>query len=105
MSAKPKSTATEPTFENAMDRLEAIVEQMESGKLPLEELIVRYEEGMNMVKVCQERLTAAEQKIEIIARDSAGQAVVKPFEPDSAPNAPEPERHKNDNNDDDVSLF
>lgn len=104
MSAKPKSTATEPTFENAMDRLEAIVEQMESGKLPLEELIVRYEEGMNMVKVCQERLTAAEQKIEIIARDSAGQAVVKPFEPDSAGNAPEPERNKNDNNDD-VSLF
>jgi exodeoxyribonuclease VII small subunit len=108
MSAKPKSTATEPTFETAMDRLEAIVEQMESGKLPLEELIVRYEEGMNMVKVCQERLTAAEQKIEIIARDSAGQAVVKPFEPDAAGNAlaPEPERHKNDNsNDDDVSLF
>jgi len=106
MSAKPKSTATEPTFETAMDRLEAIVEQMESGKLPLEELIVRYEEGMNMVKVCQERLTAAEQKIEIIARDSVGQAVVKPFEPDSAGNAPEPERHKNDNsNDDDVSLF
>jgi exodeoxyribonuclease VII small subunit len=104
MSAKPKSTATEPTFENAMDRLEAIVEQMESGKLPLEELIVRYEEGMNMVKVCQERLTAAEQKIEIIARDSAGQAVVKPFEPDSAGNPPEPERNKNDNNDD-VSLF
>jgi hypothetical protein len=63
---------------------------------------------MNMVKVCQERLTAAEQKIEIIARDSAGQAVVKPFEPDPAGNAsaPEPERHKNDNsNDDDVSLF
>jgi exodeoxyribonuclease VII small subunit len=105
MSAKPKSTTAEPTFETAMDRLEAIVEQMESGKLPLEELIVRYEEGMNMVKVCQERLTAAEQKIEIIARDNAGQAVVKPFEPDSTGNAPEPERHKNDNNDDDVSLF
>lgn len=107
MSAKPKSPATQPTFETAMDRLEAIVEQMESGKLPLEELIVRYEEGMNMVKVCQERLTAAEQKIEIIARDNAGQAVVKPFEPESAGNAPapEPERQKNDNNDDDVSLF
>jgi exodeoxyribonuclease VII small subunit len=104
MSAKPKATATEPTFETAMDRLEAIVEQMESGKLPLEELIVRYEEGMSMVKVCQERLTAAEHKIEIIARDNAGQAVVKPFEPESVANAPEPERQKNDNNDD-VSLF
>ena len=40
-----------------MDRLEEIVEQMESGKMMLEELIVRYEEGMKLVKVCQERLT------------------------------------------------
>lgn len=107
MSSKPKSASAELNFEGAMDRLESIVEQMESGKLPLEELIVRYEEGMTMVKVCQERLTAAEQKIEIIARDNAGQAVVKPFEPESAGNAPapEPEPPKNDNNDDDVSLF
>ena len=104
MSAKPKATAAPPTFETAMDRLEAIVEQMESGKLPLEELIVRYEEGMSMVKVCQERLTAAEQKIEIIARDHAGQAVVKPFDAEAAPVTPTPERNANDNNDD-VSLF
>jgi len=64
-----------------MDRLEAIVEQMETGKLPLEDLIVRYEEGMNLVKVCQERLTKAEQKIEIIARNNAGKPIVKDFEP------------------------
>src|SRR6201997_5016425 len=81
MSAKPKLTPAELNFETAMDRLEAIVEQMESGKLPLEDLIVRYEEGMNLVKVCQERLTAAEQKIEIIARNNAGKPVVKSFEP------------------------
>jgi exodeoxyribonuclease VII small subunit len=54
---------------------------MESGKLPLEDLIVRYEEGMNLVKVCQERLAKAEQKIEIIARNSAGKAIVRDFEP------------------------
>jgi exodeoxyribonuclease VII small subunit len=54
---------------------------METGKLPLEDLIVRYEEGMNLVKVCQERLTNAEQKIEIIARNNAGKPVVKNFEP------------------------
>src|ERR1700676_5119012 len=81
MSAKPKPAAAELNFETAMDRLEAIVEQMESGKLPLEDLIVRYEEGMNMVKVCQERLASAEQKIEIIARNSAGKAIVKDFAP------------------------
>src|SRR5436309_14005440 len=81
MSSKPKSREAELNFEGAMDRLEKIVEQMESGKLPLEDLIVRYEEGMNLVKVCQDRLTSAEQKIEIIARNSAGKAVVKDFEP------------------------
>src|SRR5256884_5973910 len=81
MSNKPKSRETELNFEGAMDRLEKIVEQMESGKLPLEDLIVRYEEGMNLVKVCQERLAKAEQKIEIIARNSAGKAIVKDFEP------------------------
>jgi exodeoxyribonuclease VII small subunit len=81
MSSKAKSPGAELNFEKAMSRLEAIVEQMESGKLPLEDLIVRYEEGMNLVKVCQERLTSAEQKIEIIARNNAGKPVVKDFEP------------------------
>ena len=81
MSSKTKPAAAELNFEKAMDRLEAIVEQMESGKLPLEDLIVRYEEGMNLVNVCQDRLTKAQQKIEIIARNSAGKPVVKNFEP------------------------
>jgi exodeoxyribonuclease VII small subunit len=81
MSSKPKPREAELNFEGAMDRLEKIVEQMESGKLPLEDLIVRYEEGMNLIKVCQERLAKAEQKIEIIARNNAGQPVVKQFEP------------------------
>ena len=77
MSSKP----AEKNFEKAMDRLEAIVEQMENGKLALEDLIVRYEEGMGLVKICQEQLARAEQKIEIIARNSAGKTVVKDFEP------------------------
>ena len=81
MSSKAKTAAPELNFEKAMDRLEAIVEQMETGKLALEDLIVRYEEGMNLVKVCQERLTKAEQKIEIIARNNAGKPIVKDFEP------------------------
>ena len=84
MSSKAKPPGSELNFEKAMSRLEAIVEQMETGKLPLEDLIVRYEEGMNLVKVCQDRLTSAEQKIEIIARNSAGKAVVKDFEVESS---------------------
>src|SRR6202048_3290184 len=81
MTTKAKPAGTDLNFETAMDRLEKIVEQMESGKLPLEDLIVRYEEGMNLVKVCQERLTNAEEKIEIIARNNAGKPTVKNFEP------------------------
>jgi exodeoxyribonuclease VII small subunit len=105
MSSKPKTTAVaELNFEKAMDRLEAIVEQMESGKLPLEELIVRYEEGMGLLKVCQERLASAEQKIEIIARNSAGKPVVKDFE-SSAETSTNDQQTERETQDDEVRLF
>ena len=65
MSSAPKKTEPSQSFEAAMDRLEEIVEQMESGKMMLEELIGRYEEGMKLVKVRQDRLASAEQRIEI----------------------------------------
>ena len=88
-----------------MDRLEEIVEQMESGKMMLEELIVRYEEGMKLVKICQERLASAEQRIEIITRNNAGKPVVKNFEPAAEKEpAPRPEE-QGANKNDDVSLF
>ena len=81
MSAPAKKVGpTELNFEAAMDRLEAIVDQMESGKMQLEELIVRYEEGMKLVKTCQERLASAEQRIEIITRNHAGKPVVQQFD-------------------------
>jgi len=101
------STKTKPAelnFEKAMDRLESIVEQMESGKLPLDDLIVRYEEGMNLVKVCQERLSNAEQKIEIIARNSGGKPVVKNFEPGAESKNDESGNEKEVKNDE-VRLF
>jgi len=103
----PMSSKTKPAelnFEKAMDRLEAIVEQMESGKLPLEDLIVRYEEGMNLVKVCQERLTSAEQKIEIIARNNAGKPLVKNFEP-AAESANDDKGTEKELKNDEVRLF
>ncbi len=105
MSSKPKPSDAKPNFESAMDRLESIVEQMESGKLALEDLIVRYEEGMNLVKVCQERLASAEQKIDIIARNSAGKPFVKDFEPaQEIASATEPVDKKEKQNDE-VRLF
>jgi exodeoxyribonuclease VII small subunit len=105
MSSRPKQRESEPNFERAMERLEAIVEQMESGKLPLEDLIVRYEEGMNLVKVCQERLANAEQKIEIIARNSAGKSVVKEFEPTQEAAATDKRTEEAESTNDEIKLF
>ena len=105
MSSKSKPREAELNFEGAMDRLEKIVEQMESGKLPLEDLIVRYEEGMNLVKVCQERLAKAEQKIEIIARNSAGKTIVKDFELTPEPAAPTEGADESESTNDEIKLF
>lgn len=106
MSAAPKKAEPQLNFEGAMDRLEEIVEQMESGKMMLEELIVRYEEGMKLVKVCQERLASAEQRIEIITRNHAGKPVVKEFEPAAADReAPAKLEEKGANKNDEVRLF
>lgn len=69
----PGSPEAHPSFESAMERLETIVEEMENSRLPLEELILCYEEGTKLIAVCSEKLTAAEQRIEIITRDAAGQ--------------------------------
>ena len=102
MATKSKAAADGVNFETAMERLETIVEQMESGKLALEDVIVRYEEGMKLVKICQERLAAAEQKIDIIARNNAGEPVVKAFE---APAEQPPSESDKENGSDEVSLF
>ena len=67
-----------------MERLEGIVEQMENARLPLEELIRGYEEGTRLIRVCSERLSAAEQRIEIITRDAAGQPRVAEYPPPAA---------------------
>ncbi len=107
MTNPAKKLGAELNFEASMDRLEAIVDQMESGKMMLEELIVRYEEGMQLVMVCQERLASAEERIEMITRNSAGKPVVKEFEaaaPAPVP-MPAPAASKGEPKNVDVSLF
>jgi exodeoxyribonuclease VII small subunit len=105
MSTAAKKTEPELNFENAMGRLEEIVEQMESGKMMLEELIVRYEEGMKLVKICQERLAKAEQRIEIITRNHAGKPAVKDFEPAAEKETATKREEKGENKNDEVRLF
>jgi len=79
----PSDQPDSPSFEQALARLEAIVDSMEQGQVPLAELLTKYEEGMKLLQVCEGQLKDAELKIEILtkARDSAGLA---PFATDRA---------------------
>ena len=72
--------AKSPPFEEALKKLEGIVETMESGELPLEALLARYEEGMRLLKICQEKLAEAELKIQQLEKNAAGEMKLKPFE-------------------------
>lgn len=81
--AKDKDkSAAELGFEEAMARLEGIVEAMQSPDLPLDQIIERYEEGMKLIEVCEARLEAAEKKIELLSREKSGK-----FIPVTAPGA------------------
>ena len=59
-------TAKPASFEAALAELEAIVHKMETGEAPREESLAAYERGMALLKHCQETLTAAEQKLQIL---------------------------------------
>jgi exodeoxyribonuclease VII small subunit len=72
----------EKKFEEAMERLEQIVEGLESGKLSLEESLKIFEEGMNLVNFCSKKLEQAEQKVTILIKESEGKYSQQPFEAD-----------------------
>lgn len=67
------------TFETALAKLETIVESMESGDVPLAELLAKFEEGNKLLKLCESRLKDAEIKIEQLKKQRDGVAFV-PFE-------------------------
>lgn len=58
------SKKTKPTFEEAVERLEELIEAMENGSSPLNELVAKYEEGSKLLRECQSQLREAELKIE-----------------------------------------
>jgi exodeoxyribonuclease VII small subunit len=68
-------------FEEALKRLEGIVESMENDELPLETLLSKYEEGTKLAQSCQARLAEAEVKIQQLERKSNGQFALKPLTP------------------------
>ena len=80
--AGQNSPAKNPPFEEALKKLEGIVEAMESDDLPLETLLSKYEEGTKLVKICQEKLAEAELKIQQLEKSAAGEMILKPLSPD-----------------------
>jgi exodeoxyribonuclease VII small subunit len=67
-------------FEEALKELEAIVEAMESTDLPLESLLVKYEEGNRLAGICQDKLARAELKIQQLEQNGAGDMKLKPMQ-------------------------
>jgi exodeoxyribonuclease VII small subunit len=74
-------------YEEALKKLESIVEAMEAGDLPLEGLLARFEEGTRLVKLCQSKLEEAELKIQKLEKNAAGELALKPIESPSASDA------------------
>ena len=78
--AKAGDSAKSSSFQEALQKLESIVETMEAGELPLETLIARYEEGTRLARVCQEKLAEAELKIQQLETNAAGELKLKPLD-------------------------
>lgn len=66
-----------PNFEDAFERLQTLLESMETGETPLTELIAKFEEGSMLLKTCQQKLQEAELKIEKLTAETGK---LNPFE-------------------------
>jgi exodeoxyribonuclease VII small subunit len=79
-----KSNRKPLTFEQALERLQQIVSDLEGGELSLDDSLARYEEGRELISGCYEKLQAAERRIEQLLKGEDGELEIKPFEPPSA---------------------
>jgi len=70
------------SFEDALRQLETIVETMESGDVPLAELLAKFEQGSKLLKACESRLKDAELKIEQLKRQKDGRVAFENFAPE-----------------------
>lgn len=71
-------------FEASLAALEKIVRELERGDLPLERSLELFEEGVRLSRECQERLTSAERRIEVLLHDPDGRPLIQEFEEEGA---------------------
>lgn len=79
-----------PTFEQALEQLEELTEQIEQGRIGLEESIAKYAEGMKLVQYCRSVLAKAEQKIEQLQVGDDGAPKTTEFDPPTDANVESP---------------
>jgi exodeoxyribonuclease VII small subunit len=74
----PKAPSTDPaTYEAALEELEQLVSRIESGQLPLEQLMTGYERGAELLAFCRGKLDAVENQIQVL-----DQGALKPWVPE-----------------------
>ena len=64
-----------PSFEQALQQLEQIVQKLEKGELPLEDSLKLYEDGIRLSRLCHGKLEEAEGRIEVLLKDARGEPV------------------------------
>ena len=96
-------SGTGPSFEDALAGLEGIVEALENGQLPLEDLVAHYERGSTLLKHCEGILRSAKTRIELITLRNQAPLGETAAPADDAPAGPESVEESDD--DDDIRLF
>ena len=96
-------------FEEAARELDGIVRALEEERLPLDDLVERYERGMLLLRQCQEQLDNAQQRISLITTNSKGTSTA-PFDPDAPVASPSLSARKSSaaptaSDDDEIRLF
>ena len=77
-----KKDQAEKSFEDALQRLENVLESLEHGNLNLEESVQAFEEGVKLVRFCHDKLDEVERRVELLVKDEAGRFLTKPFPED-----------------------
>ncbi len=75
-----KKDQAKKKFEKALEELENVVERLESGELSLEDSLAAFEDGVKLVKYCNQKLSEVEKKIELLVKDKEGRLQLKPLE-------------------------
>jgi exodeoxyribonuclease VII small subunit len=78
--ASAKKSSRQPAFEEALERLEAIVKSLEDGDLPLEDSLRLFEEGVSLTRLCAAKLEEAQSRIDVLTRGEQGDLKLRPFE-------------------------